>query len=137
MFAFSIITSFFGFTPSASGAGVRGCEECPIPMAEWLGTWWNDDSGLKLEIKRLPGSSRHLRVTLRDIDSNQIVADGIGILPTTTDTMKMKLRRQDGVQFVTAFVIEPDNNRVHAFLPKWIGRTLNGQDVPPDLFFID
>jgi hypothetical protein len=133
--AFSLIASVLGFAPSKASA--RGCEECPIPMAEWLGNWWNDASGLKLEIKRLPGTRQTVRVTLRDIDSNRIVADGIGMIPTESETLRMKLRRNDGVQFITSFTIDTELHRVRAYIPAWIGSTLNGQDLPPDLYFVD
>lgn len=104
-------------------------------MSEWAGTWWNEASGLKLQILRFPGSSRNVRVYLRDMDTNRIVADGIGVAPLDSDTLRLQLRRRDGVTFVTSFILQPRLNRVHAYIPAWIGRTLNGQDVPPDLYF--
>lgn len=137
LFALTMFASVFGFNPSARAAIGRGCEECPIPMSEWLGTWWSDDSGLMLQINRLSGMNRHLKVVLRDIFTNKVVANGIGVLPTQGDVMTMKLRRQDGVTFTTSFEMDLENDRVLVTLPKWIGRSLNGKDVPPELFFYD
>ncbi|MES2966045.1 MAG: hypothetical protein V4760_19340 [Bdellovibrionota bacterium] len=106
-------------------------------MAEWLGNWWSDEAGLKLEIKRMPGSRQNVRVLLRDIESNRIVADGIGTIPTETDTLRLTLRRRDGVQFITSFKIDTELHSVNAYFPKWIGATLNGHELPPVLSFID
>lgn len=131
-----LLSSFFAIEP-AQAKSVRGCEECPFPMHEWAGTWWNDSTGLKLEIKRIPGTARTVRVTLRDIETNRLVADGIGIAPMDSDTLRIELRRRDGVSFVTSFILQPKLRRVHAYIPAWIGSTLNGQDIPPSLYFND
>lgn len=134
LLAIALMTPIF-VSENASAVVRRGCEECPFPMSVWTGTWWSEDTGLQLEIKKVPGTLRTVRVEIRDIDSNLVVAQGIGVVPVRGDKFNVALRRRDGVQFATKFVVEPDCHRMLAHVPSWIGSTLNGQDVPPNLYF--
>ena len=114
------------------------CEECPVPMASWIGHWWSDDTGLGIEIQRATGSLNRVKVIVHDSSTGKVIAIGSGFIPDGgTPVLSAKIWSTDGRVMTTRLTVDTDTGHLTLNFANSRGESLSGYDLPSEIDFFE
>ena len=136
---FSLVSAGLGFSSIVSPSVAQAhCEECPVPMIHWLGSWLASEEGVRLEISRATGSLDRVIVVVHDARTGAILAKGSGFIPESgVAKLHARLWSTDGRIVNTKLQLDVETHHLKLKFKGPVGETFSGISMPSEVNFDD